>query len=130
MPVPPGTGIRVMCVDDFEDVVRTLLTLLELYGIQARGFLDGPSALAAVTEFDPHVCILDINMPVMDGYQLAKRLREIYGQKVKLIALSAAISDEFCDQALQCGFDLAVTKPPDMSELLKAIFNVAQPNGP
>lgn len=118
-----------MCVDDTPDVVHTLVMLFDLCGFEARGFLCGPSALEAAPEFRPHACVLDINMPVMDGCELARRLRETLGPGVTLIALSAACQEDLERRIEGSGFDRAFTKPPNLPQLLEAVA-AANPPGP
>jgi CheY-like chemotaxis protein len=117
----PASGVRVLCVDDTPDVVNTLVTLFDLSGFDARGCLCGPTALAAALEFRPHACVLDINMPVRDGCELARRLREMLGPGVVLIALSGAVADELDERVRGAGFDRTFTKPPEIARLLEAV---------
>jgi two-component system, OmpR family, response regulator len=119
--MPPGAGVRVLCVDDTSDVVNSLVALFDLSGFDARGCLCGPTALEAAPEFRPHVCVLDVNMPVMDGCELARRLREVLGPEVVLIALSGAAADELEERVRGAGFDRTFTKPPDIARLLEAV---------
>lgn len=119
--MPPGAGVRVLCVDDTPDVVHTLVALFDLSGFDARGCLCGPTALATASEFRPHACVLDINMPVMDGCELARRLREVLGPEVVLIALSGAAADDLEERVQGAGFDRTFTKPPEIARLLEAV---------
>jgi two-component system OmpR family response regulator len=111
-------GVRVLCVDDNPDVAQLLVTFFNLSGCEARECLDGPAALAAAEEFRPHACVLDVNMPGMDGCELARRLRARLGVVVRLIALSGADGDEHVERVTAAGFDFSVTKPPDLNHLL------------
>jgi DNA-binding response OmpR family regulator len=108
-------------VDDTPDVVNTLVTLFDLSGFDARGCLCGSTALATAPEFRPHACVLDINMPVMDGCELARRLREVLGPGVVLIALSGAAADDLEERVRGAGFDWTFTKPPEITRLLEAV---------
>jgi two-component system OmpR family response regulator len=117
----PRTGVRVLCVDDHPDVAHTLVMLFNLSGFEARECLDGPSAVAVAREFRPHACVVDVNMPVMDGYEVARRLREEFGPTVLLIALSAMNGEEHERRVVAAGFDLSFTKPPSLTRLLEAV---------
>jgi DNA-binding response OmpR family regulator len=110
-----------LCVDDNPDVANTLVVLLNLSGFEARGCLDGFSALEVAGEFRPDACLIDACMPGMDGYELAKRLRALLGPEVRLIALSAYQSEEHEARVSAAGFDQSFTKPPDIVRLLEAI---------
>lgn len=67
--------LRVLCVDDNRDVADSTAELLRLVGFEARACYDGPTALAEAAAFLPSVCLIDLNMPGMDGDELATRLR-------------------------------------------------------
>ena len=66
---------RVLVVDDNQDAAANLGFLLAAAGYEVETCFDGPSALAAAERFGPDACVLDIDMPEMDGYELARRLR-------------------------------------------------------
>ena len=68
-------GVRVLVVDDNVDAAETLAELLVAMGCEARVAHDGPGALLAAQDFGPALVLLDIGLPVMDGYELASRLR-------------------------------------------------------
>jgi CheY-like chemotaxis protein len=112
----------VLCVDDNPDVAQLLATFFNLSDCEARECLDGPSALAVAEEFHPHACVLDVNMPGMDGCELARRLRERFGVQIRLIALSGDDGDEHNQRVAAAGFDASVTKPPDLNRLLALAF--------
>src|SRR5262249_31763961 len=75
-PAAPGSGRRVLIVDDNCDAADLLAEALAQTGFCTRTAYDGPSALTAAREFAPDIALLDIGLPVMDGYELARRLRE------------------------------------------------------
>lgn len=85
---------KVLIVDDFPDVADSLAELLSFFGHEVRCAYDGGQALTVVTEFEPDVVILDINMPVADGYQVARALRLTYDGRQFLIAMTGASSRE------------------------------------
>ena len=110
---------RVLVVDDNEDAATTLGTLLEAAGYEVETCFDGQSALAAADRFDPDACVLDINMPGMDGYELARRLREKDPEHPPVLATVTAYEDYgHLTKAADAGFDLHFTKPADPAEVL------------
>jgi two-component system, OmpR family, response regulator len=118
--MPSVATCRVLCVDDNQDAASSLAYLLGVVGYDARACFDGPSAITAAAEFRPHVCMLDINMPEMDGYELARRLRGLLDQPL-LVAVTAVTGAEFERRATEAGFDRWFTKPTDPLELIAAL---------
>jgi CheY-like chemotaxis protein len=82
---------------------------------------DGPAALDLLQRERASVGILDIGLPGMDGYQLARRLREAFGRQIVLIALTGYGLETDAEKAMQAGFDLHLTKPVDLQKLAQAI---------
>ena len=113
---------RVLVVDDNRDAAMTLGFLLAYAGYEVETRFDGPSALAAVEEFDPDACVLDINMPGMDGYELAEKLRARPRGRPPVLATVTAYRDfEHVQRAEEAGFDLYFTKPADPDELAEQL---------
>ena len=109
---------RILVVDDNRDAADTLSMLLEFLHYEVRTAYDGQQAVAIAAEFHPQLVILDINMPVMDGYEAAKVLRGRPDQgRTVLIALTAVATPEARDKAMEAGFDIHLRKPVDGSEL-------------
>ncbi len=107
---------RVLVVDDQGDAGETLACLLEAEGHKAMAVDSGAAALAAFDSFEPEVVLLDLGMPEMDGYEVARRLRaEHADKKVLLIAITGYQSDEA--RLKQAGFDQHLIKPPDTAKL-------------
>ncbi|HEY0707886.1 MAG TPA: ATP-binding protein [Polyangia bacterium] len=122
--VPPRTG-RVLVVDDNPDALELLLEGLQLQGYQAAGVGDAASALALAETFTPDVALLDIGLPVIDGYELARRLRALPGlQRLKLAALTGygQISDK--ERAKEAGFDEHLVKPISLDQVDAAIVRL------
>ena len=92
----PSSSRRVLLVDDNVDAANSLALMLRLQGHEVLVFHDGPTALEAVKDFTPEVAVLDLGMPGMDGYELARRLRREPGlEKVLLVALTGWGQEEF-----------------------------------
>jgi signal transduction histidine kinase/DNA-binding response OmpR family regulator len=121
-PVAPAaaraTGLRVLIVDDNEDAAEMLLGALSELGYSARSAHDGPSALRTAAAFAPQIALLDIGLPVMDGYELARRLRaDPIHAAIRLIALTGYGQPSDVNAARDAGFDAHVVKPVDLDRL-------------
>ena len=121
-----GAEFRVLCVDDNRDVAESLAMLLGLVGFDARACFDGPAALAEAAAFCPHAGVLDINMPGMSGYELARRLRKLLGPKLFLLAVTAVGDVDSERRAAEAGFNLRLTKPADPNQLLAVLTRFRQ----
>lgn|SRR5690242_10984595 len=110
---------RILVVDDDEDVAQWLAMVLgEQHEVRVAN--DGDEALACAVGFVPDVAIVDLGLPGMDGFQVARRMRNLFGSSVRLVAFSGwqNISK---DQANAAGFDLMLHKPASMELLLLAV---------
>lgn len=115
-------GTCVLVVDDNPDVAETTAMVLELEGCEVHVATDGPSALRAVEEFKPELVLLDIGLPGMDGYQVARRIRELpNGQKLRLIAVSGYGRAEDVARSSDAGFDRHLVKPLEVTGLGKIL---------
>jgi CheY-like chemotaxis protein len=120
--VPALQALRVLLADDDRDGALTLSTLLELEGYEVKTVHGGQEALDAAREFKPDVCLLDIGMPKITGYEAARRLRQRYGDDCPvLIAVTGwkQASDKIL--ATLAGFDHHVSKPYEPAELVKLL---------
>jgi PAS domain S-box-containing protein len=109
---------RVLIVDDNVDAANILATLLGLKGHEVRAVHDGRAALAAVEAFAPGIVLLDIGLPEMDGYEVARRMRaRPNGSAMLLIAVTGWGQHEDKQRAAAAGFDHHLTKPVDMTSL-------------
>jgi len=121
----PERALRILIADDDADTVLTLATLLRLEGHEVREALGGAEAVAAEREFNPDVVLLDIGMPQITGYEVARRLRSRYAGDGKRGPLLIAVtcyqqpSDKILAQL--CGFDHHIGKPFDTRALLKLL---------
>ncbi|HSV34211.1 MAG TPA: ATP-binding protein [Ramlibacter sp.] len=113
---------RVLVVDDNQDAATTLGELLKMLGGEVCLAHDGRSAVASVTEFAPDVVLLDIGLPDINGYEVARRIRQLAGvRQPRLIALTGWGQDQDKQLAAQAGFDEHWTKPvsPDRLQTLE-----------
>jgi CheY-like chemotaxis protein len=116
---------RILVVDDNQDAADLLGAMLERAGYPTTIAYDSPSALALAEHDMPDVAILDIGLPEVDGYELARRLRRHEGaSSLALIALTGWGSREDRDEAMKAGFDLHLTKPVNSRDLQAALERV------
>ena len=109
-----SSGHRLLVVDDNKDAAVSLATLLQLQGHEVRVAHDGSSALAAASSFLPKMVFLDIGMPDMDGYEVARRMRQQPGlEAVVLAALTGWGQEEDRRRTLAAGFNHHLVKPPE-----------------
>jgi PAS domain S-box-containing protein len=107
---------RILVVDDNVDAAEMLAAVLELRGHQTRVAHDGPDALVSAREFHPDVIFLDIGLPEMDGYEVARQFRGDPAFDVTvLVALTGWGSDDDKRRAHEAGFDAHLTKPVDIA---------------
>jgi signal transduction histidine kinase len=115
-------GRRVLVVDDNVDAAESTAAFLRLEGHEVKAVHDGLQALASLKVFDPHVVVLDIGLPGLDGYAVARQLRERGDTShVLLIALTGYGQREDRQRAADAGFDYHYVKPADPREIQAAI---------
>jgi CheY-like chemotaxis protein len=113
-----GPPLRVLLVDDHEEAVTALHALLEIWGHEVRSALDGPSALAIARELAPQVVLLDIGLPEMDGWEVARRLRRRpETAAATLVALTGYGQDADRARSRDAGFDHHLVKPVNPQKL-------------
>jgi CheY-like chemotaxis protein len=128
---PAATGAategarRILLVEDMADAAEMMTQLLEMEGNQVAVAHDGPEALAAVAQQRPDVVLMDIGLPGMDGYEVARRLRVAYGERTPpLIAVTGYGQEKDKERAREAGFICHLTKPVDLDALHKALATV------
>jgi signal transduction histidine kinase/CheY-like chemotaxis protein len=113
---------RVLVVDDNVDAAELLGEILQSYGHQIAVAHDGPRALLLAASFQPSVAVVDIGLPIMDGYELAGRLRLLPGlQDLRLIALSGYGQSDDKTRSRQAGFNVHLVKPAELDTIVAAI---------
>jgi CheY-like chemotaxis protein len=116
--LPPPPPARILVVDDNADAAEMLLMALELFGCEVRAAHSAQAALAMAQEFAPEVALLDIGLPDLNGYELARRLRATEsGQHMRLIAATGWGQEKDRQRAFDAGFDHHLTKPIDFERL-------------
>jgi PAS domain S-box-containing protein len=120
-----GRRLRVLVVEDEPAVAEMLVMLLELWGHAVQAVHDGPAALAAAPTFRPQVVLCDIGLPGMNGYHLARHLRQQGAlNKLVLIAITGYGQEEDQRRAREAGFDHHLTKPVDPAAFEKLLASV------
>jgi CheY-like chemotaxis protein len=123
------TGIRVLAIDDEEDALTLLRVVLEAAGAQVTTLGSPLTALERLEEVKPHVLVLDLGMPQMDGFELIQRIRKSPIAEVRNIpaaALTAFARSDDRTRALRSGFEMHLAKPVDPGELVASVATLAR----
>ena len=124
---PTRSPVRILVVDDLAASAETLMMLLELEGFQVRIAHEGATALKVADEFCPHVVLLDIGLPGMNGFEVANRMRKLPScREALLIALTGYGEAESRSRSAQAGFDFHMVKPADVNLLLTMLADPQQ----
>jgi CheY-like chemotaxis protein len=124
--IEPSGSRRIMIVDDNEDAAEILAEALKFVGHETQTAHDARSALKSVSKFAPEVILMDIGLPGMDGYELARALRSMADlNSPRLIALTGYGQESDRRRAVEAGFDLHLVKPIDIDRLLSVIDDKA-----
>jgi PAS domain S-box-containing protein len=111
-PAQAGKSLRILVTDDNVDAAKTLASLLEMYGHELRIAHGGQQALRIAEQFRPDVAFLDIGMPDMTGYEVARRLREMPGlERCVIAAVSGWGAKDDLARSTDAGIDMHFTKP-------------------
>jgi CheY-like chemotaxis protein len=127
---PGAVPLRVLVVEDDADTASTYELLLQLQGLEVRTAPDGPKALAFAQAFKPDVVLMDIALPGMDGWEVARQIKaESTGTPPFLIAVTGYGREEDRQKSAEAGIDLHLVKPADpalLTGLLKRFRRVVQ----
>jgi CheY-like chemotaxis protein len=124
-----ATPLRVLIVDDNEDAAEMLSAALSAAGHETAVAGDGPAALALAATFRPGVALLDIGLPVMDGFELAQHFRthdDPALRTVRLVAVTGYGQDHDRRRSASAGFDEHLVKPVDLDRLAAVIQQMAE----
>jgi CheY-like chemotaxis protein len=115
--------LRVLVVDDNHAVVETVSMALRVLGYDVRGAYDGLSALETAIEFRPNVALVDLALPLIDGWELAAQLRRLSVFRcVRLVALTGLAAATYRDPSIAAGFDDFVQKPATLDAIETALL--------
>ena len=123
-------SLRIVVVDDNEDAAEILAELLTQLGHEVRIAHDAPGALVTIDRFVPELAILDIGLPDVDGYELARRIRDRHGPHLHLVALTGYGQDAHKARAQRAGFDDHMVKPAALDKLRELLGRVRTSHGP
>ena len=125
---PSATARRILVVDDNEDAADMLTVALSASGFATRSAPDGPTALDVAREFDPDLALVDLGLPVMDGYELAKQWAADAGiQRTRLVALTGYGQARDRRRTREAGFAAHLVKPVDLDALRALIVKLLEP---
>jgi len=117
--------LRILCVDDNHDVADSTADLLRITGYDARACYSGLDALDEAESFRPAVCLIDLNMPGMDGDEVARKLRvKFAGIPVVMVAITAMSNEKSEKRIRDAGFDLHLVKPVDPRRLIGMVDSI------
>lgn len=115
-------SLRILVVDDNQDAADTLTKMLRVVGNEVKTAYDGEQAVVAATEFEPDVIFLDIGLPKIDGYEAARRIRQLpFGEKITLVALTGWGQEEDKRRSQAAGFNRHLVKPPDFKTVTQVL---------
>jgi PAS domain S-box-containing protein len=123
------TGVRVLAVDDEEDALTLLRVVLETAGAEVATVGSPVDAIQRIAEFKPHVLVIDLGMPEIDGFELITRIRKSNDRTVRDLpaaALTAFARSEDRTRALRSGFEMHLAKPVDPGELVASVATLAR----
>jgi CheY-like chemotaxis protein len=124
-PAPARDRQRVLVADDNYDAATSLSMLLNDAGYDTRTAGDGAQALETAADFRPDIALLDIGMPKLNGYELARRIRDqTWGRAVLLIAVTGWGGADHRQQTTEAGFDHHLTKPVDPAALTRLLVSL------
>jgi CheY-like chemotaxis protein len=122
---PGSSDRRILIVDDNRDAATSLGMLLELSGYKIETAYDGLGAIDAAARYQPHIVLLDIGLPGLDGYEVARRMRsEPWGKQVTLVAVTGWGQAEDRERSKNAGFDAHLLKPVDHDALVKLLAEI------
>jgi DNA-binding response OmpR family regulator len=117
---------RILVVDDNQDSAESLTILLSLAGNETQTAFDGLEAMESAATFKPELILLDIGLPKLNGYEVARKIREQpWGKKMVLIALTGWGQEEDRCRSREAGFDHHLTKPIDLGSLKKLLTSLS-----
>jgi CheY-like chemotaxis protein len=120
-PVVVDSGVRpqrhVLLIEDSEDNREMMRELLEMEGFRVDVAVDGAQGIERALALRPSIAIVDIGLPEMDGYEVARRVRAALGSGIRLVALTGYGQPDDCERATAAGFDVHLTKPVNLADL-------------
>ena len=115
---------RVLVVDDNADIADALAALLNLQGCKVRVAHRGEVGLEEATQFEPEIVFLDIGLPGMDGYEVARELRSTFEDQITLVALTGYGQASDRERSAEAGFDHHLVKPARLDQIRKILDTI------
>ena len=112
---------RVLVADDVRDSADTLAAILSGNGVDARAVYDGRDAVTVAGLWQPHAALLDLSLPGLSGFEVAREFRRSYGREIRLVAYTGWGTASDRERCLEAGFDGFVVKPADPLRLLQVL---------
>jgi CheY-like chemotaxis protein len=124
----PAVPRRILLADDNADALESLATVLRLRGHEVFSASNGAIALETAGRHVPEVALLDIGMPLLDGYEVARRIRaQEWGKAMTLVALTGWGQDADRRRSREAGFDTHLVKPLDLDQLSRLLAQLPEP---
>jgi CheY-like chemotaxis protein len=121
VPTSPVEPLSVVLVDDNADMVELLLGVLRNAGHHVEAASDGPDGLARILSSRPDVAIVDIGLPGLDGFTLARRVRQELGHDIRLVAITGYGQPEDREGTREAGYDEHLVKPATPEQVLASL---------
>jgi CheY-like chemotaxis protein len=119
-------ALRVLVVDDNRDAAQTLAMLLKIHGHDVQAVHDGRTAFEAALVFRPHLILLDLGLPGMNGFEVATKVRQDPElSQVVLVAMTGYGQESDKQRSQKAGFDLHLVKPADFEEIKQILATVS-----
>jgi CheY-like chemotaxis protein len=126
-PVDAFPSRRILLIEDHRDSRETLRLLMEYWGHSVEVAEDGLTGVRKALDWRPEVGVVDIGLPRLDGYQVARQVRAALKDDIFLIALTAYGQPQDRERALAAGFDVHLSKPADFQKLSRLLRNRTRP---
>lgn len=125
---PAATPCRILIIEDNSDACETLSLLLRMLGHHIEAAATGPDGIARALVSRPQVVLIDLGLPGLDGFEVARQIRAALGEGVRLLALSGYTQDDDRRRAYEAGFDAHLSKPVELEDLNRALKDTARDN--
>ena len=112
---------KILVVDDTRDVADVMVSLLQQSGHEVTVAYDGSDALLQLSQHVPQIVFLDIGMPTMDGFEVVRRIREVHGNRVRVVACTGYLQRLIFEKSNIAQFDAVLFKPASVDAIFKAI---------